>query len=433
MQTLKNYVLALCLLSGFTNAVAAPVAVTGVRAREAPDRTRLVFDLTAPADYRAFSIAEPDRLVIDITEGAVQGALHLSASKLGLVEGLRHARRADGGLRIVLDLNEAVSFNNLTLPPNGPYGHRLVIDLKRDRGHGGAVVRAPRVDGDIVVVVDAGHGGEDPGAVGARGTLEKDVTLAIAQELATQINALPGMRAVLTRDRDYYIGLRERMERGRSEMADLFISIHADAFQNRKVHGASVYVLSQRGASSEAARWLAEKENASDVIGGIPLSDKDAVLQTVLLNMSQAAQIRTSRMVADEVLHALREVGPVHRKDVQHAGFLVLKSPDVPSLLVETAFISNPTEERKLADERHQRRVAEAIMRGVVNYFHAYPPHGRQPPPLPTLAADQEHRVRRGETLSLIAARYDVSTERLRLANELESDRINAGDTLRIP
>lgn len=431
MQTLRNLLIILSIIACSAPTSAAPLDVAAVRAREAPDRTRVVFDLSGRPDYRVFAMRGPERLVIDISDARAAGPLTLTADALSLVDRMRHAPQAGGGLRIVLDLHAPVTFTNLILPPNGPYGHRLVIDIRPTRASAPTLTEARR-EGEILVVVDAGHGGEDPGAVGGRGTLEKDVTLAIARELAERINQQPGMRAILTRDRDYYIGLRERMEQGRTLAADLFVSIHADAFTNRKVRGASVYVLSQSGASSEAARWLAEKENASDLIGGVPLGDKDPVLQTVLLNMSQAAQIRSSRLVADEVLAALGKVGPVHKSDVQHAGFLVLKSPDVPSILVETAFISNPQEEQKLADPRHQRQVAMAVFEGIASYFGAHPPHGRPAPDLPLLA-QSTHQVRRGETLSHIADRYDVSTESLRTANNLASDRINAGDTLRIP
>lgn len=432
MQTLRNLFAYLVLMLVSVGAHAAAVSVASVRAREAPERTRVVFDLSAPPEYRVFLVGGPERLVVDIANARIEAPLTLTADALSLVDRMRYAPRAEGGLRIVLDLHEPVTVTDLLLPPNGPYGHRLVLDIRGTRAPATPRRAEIRQEGEILVVVDAGHGGEDPGAVGGRGVLEKDVTLAIARELAGRINAQPGMRAVLTRDRDYYIGLRERMEQGRSASADLFVSIHADAFTNRKVQGASVYVLSQSGASSEAARWLAEKENASDLIGGIPLGDKDPVLQTVLLNMSQAAQIRSSRLVADEVLAALGTVGPVHKSEVQHAGFLVLKSPDVPSILVETAFISNPQEERKLADPRHQRRVADAVFKGIVSYFRTHPPHGRPAPEFPLLA-EFKHRVRRGETLSTIASRYEVTTESLRSANNLTSDRINAGDMLRIP
>jgi len=420
---------------GVQAAAQAKSAVIGVRAREAPDRTRIVVDLDAPADYRVFSIPGPDRIVIDVSDARIRDPLPLPPDALSVVQGIRFAERRNGDARLVLDLSEPAEYSHLTLAPNGPYGNRLVLDLKpraarapeRGRGRGFG-------DGDIVVVVDAGHGGEDPGAIGSRGTLEKDVNLAIARELVALVEARPGMSAVLTRGDDYYVGLRDRLDQARAVQADLFVSIHADAFRDKRVQGSSVYVLSQRGASSEAARWLAEQENDADRIGGVPLDGVDPMLKTALIEMSHAAQIRTSRDIAERVLASLSRVGRVHKKDVQHAGFLVLKSPDVPSILVETAFISNPTEEAKLTRRKHQKQVARAIFRGVEDYFVAHPPQPGGPTLERTLvSAEQQHRVRRGETLSRIAARYDVTTESIRFANNLSGDRIRAGEVLTIP
>ena len=239
-----------------------------------------------------------------------------------------------------------------------------------------AVRAAPATARDLVVAVDAGHGGEDPGATGRDGTREKDVTLAIARALAQRINAEPGMRAVLTRSGDYFVKLRDRMERARAARADLFISVHADAVRDRSVAGSSVYVLSARGASNEAAKWLADRENAADLIGGVSLDDKDDVVASVLLDLSQSAAMSASAVAAAKVLNALNEVGDVRRSEVQHAGFVVLKSPDVPSMLVESAYITNPGEEHRLRDPRHQARIAEAILTGVRGYFRENPPPG---------------------------------------------------------
>jgi len=229
---------------------------------------------------------------------------------------------------------------------------------------------------DIIVAVDAGHGGEDPGASGRGGTHEKDVTLAIARALAARLNDHPGMRAVLTRDSDRFIPLRERMERARAAHADLFVSIHADAVRDRKIAGASVYTLSDRGASSEAARWLADRENAADLKGGVSLADVNRNLASVLLDLSQTANMGASVEAADEVLTALDGVGAVRKRIVQHAGFMVLKSPDLPSMLVETAYISNPAEEKRLRSRSYQERLASAIEAGVSAYFQRHPPDG---------------------------------------------------------
>jgi N-acetylmuramoyl-L-alanine amidase len=254
----------------------------------------------------------------------------------------------------------------------------LVIDL------GGAVgaetpVKAEhaRPDArDLIIAIDAGHGGEDPGAIGKNGTREKDVVLAIAHALAQQINAEPGMRAVLTRDGDYFVPLRDRMRRARAQQADLFVSIHADAIRDRSVDGSSVYILSQRGATDEASRWLAERENASDLIGGVSLDDKGDVLASVLLDLSQSASLTASQSAAQYVLRQLNRVGEIRKPQVQQARFMVLKSPDIPSMLVETAYISNPREEQRLRGGAQQAKLAGAIHQGIRAYFYSDPPAG---------------------------------------------------------
>jgi N-acetylmuramoyl-L-alanine amidase len=229
---------------------------------------------------------------------------------------------------------------------------------------------------DLVIAVDAGHGGEDPGATGRDGTHEKNITLAVARVLAARINAERGMRAVLIRDGDYFVPLRERIHRARLAQADLFVSVHADAVRDPGVSGASVYVLSAHGATNEAARWLADRENAADLVGGVSLDDKDNVLASVLLDLSQSAAMSASMVAAEKVLNELNSVGDVRKSHVQQAGFVVLKSPDIPSLLVETAYITNPGEERRLRDEKYQARLAEAILAGLRSYFHENPPPG---------------------------------------------------------
>jgi len=228
----------------------------------------------------------------------------------------------------------------------------------------------------LIIAIDAGHGGEDPGAIGKNGTREKDVVLAIARAVAQRVDAEPGMKAVLTRSGDYFVPLRDRMRRARAQQADLFVSIHADSIRDRSVDGSSVYILSQRGATNEAARWLAERENASDLIGGVSLDDKGDVLASVLLDLSQSAALSASQAAAEQVLHQLNQVGEVRKPLVQQAGFVVLKSPDIPSMLVETAYISNPEEEQRLRGPAHQAKLAAAIYQGVREYFYADPPAG---------------------------------------------------------
>jgi N-acetylmuramoyl-L-alanine amidase len=281
---------------------------------------------------------------------------------------------------------------------------------------------------DIIVAIDAGHGGEDPGAIGPNGTREKDVVLAIARRLQVMVDQEPGMRAGMIRSGDYYVSLGNRIRKAREQRADLFISIHADAFRDQRARGASVYTLSQRGASSEYARLLADKENASDLVGGVSLDDKDNLLASVLLDLSQTATIEASNDAAGRVLGGLRGVGQVHKVRVEQAGFRVLKAPDVPSMLVETAFISNPAEERKLRSSSHQNELAKAVMSGIRAYFEHNPPPGTR------LARNgREHIISQGETLVGIARNYRVNLQNLRDVNGLRSDAVRVGDVLRIP
>lgn len=411
---------------------AAAVEVESLRMWPAPDNTRVVFDISGPVKYRIFQMSDPDRVVIDLFDTKLSGELRTPGDTGRLLERVRSARRSDDDLRIVLDLKRSASVRESLLAPNRRYGHRLVVDLidPDPPKVPVAVKSAEDLEGgalrDIVVAIDAGHGGEDPGASGHRGTREKDIALAIARRLADRINAQRGMRAVLIRDGDYYVGLRQRIAKARAQRADLFLSLHADAFKDPRVGGSSVYVLSQRGASSEAARWLAERENASDFVGGVTLDDKDDLLASVLLDLSQTAALEASIQVADHVLAELSALGTVHKQRVQHAGFAVLKSPDIPSILVEMAFISNPKEEQRLRDIRHQNRMADALTLGIKQYFQESSPPG-------TLLAARKHRIAQGETLSTIAEQYHVSTDMLRMANNIRGDVVRAGEVLRIP
>jgi len=296
--------------------------------------------------------------------------------------------------------------------------------------------RAPDAIGrDIVIAVDAGHGGKDPGAHGPRGVLEKDVTLRLARRLVDAINAEPGMRGVLTRNRDEFIPLRGRMERARAAQADLFVSVHADAVRNRSVQGSSVYVLNEKGATDEAARRLAARENAADLIGGVSLRTRDPTLASVLLDLSQNASLSSSIEVADEILEEMSRVGTVRKRQVMQAPFMVLKSPDVPSVLVETAYISNPEEERRLDSHEYRGQLAGAIFAGVRDYFYRNPPRGTLVAELSRqqLAGEVQHVIRRGETLSVIADRYNTSVRRIRDANRLKTDRVAVGQVIRVP
>jgi N-acetylmuramoyl-L-alanine amidase len=352
------------------------VEVRAVRLWAGPDGTRVVLDLSGTAQHNLEVLKNPDRVVLDVA-GARLARGARAPNAVGAVKQVRMAKRPSGELRIVLDLSRQIRAKSFLAEPNNHYGYRLVIDL------GGAAPDTPvkvehaRPDArDLIIAIDAGHGGEDPGAIGKNGTREKDVVLAIARALAQRVNAEPGMRAVLTRDGDYFVPLRDRMRRARAQQADLFVSIHADSIRDRSVDGSSVYILSQRGATDEASRWLAERENASDLIGGVSLDDKGDVLASVLLDLSQSASLTASQAAAERVLRQLNQVGEVRKPQVQQARFMVLKSPDIPSMLVETAYISNPQEERRLRGAAHQAKLAGAIHQGLRAYFYADPPAG---------------------------------------------------------
>jgi len=364
----------LCYAIGFSHAALAEVALQNLRTWHAPDRSRLVFDLSKPIEYKVFTLGAPDRLVMDLHDAVFRGRFPTAAELGPFATRLRMARHSATMLRFVLDLRTPVVPRSFLLAPNAGYGHRLVIDLER-RGQTQTPksMQAPRTSGVVTVAIDPGHGGEDPGARGRRGTREKDVVLAIAKELYRRINATPNMRAILSRNGDYYVSLRRRTEIARKHNADLFVSLHADAFPQRSVRGSSVYALSARGATSETARWLADKENASDLAGGVSINDKDDTLAQVLLDLSMTKTIEHSLEFGQDVLAALARIGPVHNARIEQAGFVVLKSPDIPSVLVEIAYISNPDQERQLASRKFQQRVAGAIRSGIERYVQRNP------------------------------------------------------------
>ncbi|SER66443.1 N-acetylmuramoyl-L-alanine amidase [Vreelandella subterranea] len=457
--------------------------VEGMRLWAAPDHARLVFDLSGATSADVFSLDNPARLVIDLENSQLEADPDSLSLEDSAISALRTGTREGNGLRVVLELNRDVEPRHFTLAPNDQYGHRLVVDLEYP-GESAvenpidpieAMIREQEIQArrasvqakvgdseqasssapgeqstseeakphprrDIIIAVDAGHGGEDPGAIGPSGTREKDVVLDISQRLADTINAADGFKAVMIRDGDYYLGLRQRTQLAREQKADFFVSIHADAFTSPRPQGSSVYALSQRGATSETAQWLADSENRSDLIGGVDgnlsLRDKDQVLRGVLLDLTMTATLNDSLSIGSQVLDQLGRVNRLHKSRVEQAGFMVLKSPDIPSLLIETGFISNPEEERRLRDPVHQQGVAEAIFGGLQSHFERYPP------PASLLAwqrdnqrrtGGDEYRIQSGDTLSAIAVRHGVPVNQLKQANDLNGDVIRVGQVLRIP
>lgn len=413
----------------------AEVQVRDVRLWAGPGSTRVVLDLSAPAGHKLFTLDNPRRVVVDLQPARMDlNAVRLPKG-VGLVESVRAATRAGGEVRIVVDLAAAATARSFLVRPEGRYGHRLIIELDAPRARAQApLMRADEGARELVIAIDAGHGGEDPGALGRRGTREKDVVLAVSRLLAQQIDREPGMRAVLIRDGDYFLSLRQRVAKARMHRADLFISVHADAFKNPNARGSSVYVLSSKGATDEAARWLAARENAADLVGGVSLDDKDDMLASVLLDLSQNASIGASLEVGDFVLNRLGGVNRLHKSSVQQAGFAVLKAPDIPSILVETAFISNLEEEQKLRESRYQSQLAAALMSGVREYFYTNPPPGTWVAKnRSSSGGPREVVIARGDTLSGIANRYNVSVPVLRRHNGLKDDNIRVGQVIAIP
>lgn len=425
-------------------AEAAYKLIKNIRLWRSPDKTRLVFDISDAVKHHKFYLNNPSRLVIDVDDARLSGSFSSLQLKGTPIQRIRHGIRNQNDLRIVLDLSEKVSSESFLLKPNATYSHRLVVDLFDDESKKpklSVVKQKPVGYRDIVVAIDAGHGGEDPGAIGYGGGYEKHVTLAIAKELAALLNREKGFRPVLVRTGDYYIDLRRRTQIARDNKADLFISIHADGFKDHRAKGASVFALSRSGATSETARWLAQKENASDQIGGeggISLGDKDDVLAGVLLDLSMTSTLSSSLEVGNKVLANMGGINRLHKKRVEQAGFAVLKSPDIPSILVEAGFITNPEEAGKLKSRSHQKSMAKAIFRGVKSWFYKKPPPGtlvakwKQDGTLKTWSS--RYVIKPGDTLSEIADQFDISMNDLRRANRLSSaNNIRVGQVLVIP
>ena len=461
--------------------VAQSANVNGVRVWRAPDHTRIVLDLDAPVQHSLTLAGNPDRIILDVPNSKLLGdltKLPLAGTPVMVIRSYVHNKT---DLRLVLDLKARVAPNSFTLKAHAGMHDRLVIDLYDEAAPANAttiaapapvntpvstnksvpvakpaptqdkpVVSAPapatRVSADlsgkrfIVIAVDAGHGGEDPGALGPNRLREKEVTLAIAKELVAAINAQPGFTGKLTRSGDYFIPLKKRRDLARNMKADLFVSIHADAFTKASARGASVFALSQNGATSETARFLAQRENESDLIGGvgdISLDDKDQVLAGVLVDLSMTATLNSSLQVGHHVLNSMGGIAHLHKRHVEQAGFMVLKSPDVPSILVETGFISNPEEARKLATTAYRKQMAQSVFKGIKQHFYQHPPAGTYVAAQLESGAlkdfEREHTVARGDSLSAIAARYGVSMQSLKLHNNLRTNTVKLGQTLKIP
>ncbi len=436
--------LLLLLLGGTPTALAASRVLEEVRLHESGEHSRVVFDVSAAAGFDVFTLNNPHRVVVDFPDTAPRPGLVVGPAPDApvRVKGLRASRRGSG-YRVVLDVAMPVRPEGFALAPQPPYGHRVVVDLfssgrtAASAGTARAPDRPPvqpplEEKRDVVIAIDAGHGGKDPGAIGVDGIHEKTVVLSIARRLAAKLDAARGYRAVLIRDGDYYIPLRERSIKARDSGADLFVSVHADAFKSAHVSGASVFTLSDRGASSETARWLAERENSYESVGGVSLTQHDELVAKVLWDISMDASRSASIEAGSHLLSALGDMTRLHKERVEQAGFLVLKSPDVPSILVETGFISNPGDARRLNTARYQDRLADALAEGIRSYMGVYAPPG-------TFIAwerergDVRYTIERGDTLSEIAVRYGISARRIREVNGLRGDAIRVGQTITIP
>ena len=428
--------LLLALLCGQSLVFAAEVE--SLRVWRSPDKTRLVFDLSSPVTHKIFQLDKPNRIVIDVASSNATTSFSSAEFNNTPIKSIRSATRNKKDLRIVLDLSAAINPRSFLLAKNEQYGDRLVIDLyDKQKAKPSKPKTADKVTQqlrDIVVAIDAGHGGEDPGALGKR-IREKNVVLAISKELNSLFKQEKGYRPVLIRKGDYYIPLRKRTRLARKQKADLYVSIHADAFTSSKASGSSVFALSSKRATSETARYLAQRENRADLIGGdggVSLSDMDDVLAGVLLDLSMTASLSASLDVGGKVLQQMGKMSKLHSKHIEQAGFAVLKSPDMPSILVETGFISNPKEAKLLNSKRYQRKMARAIFNGVTAHF------SRSPPPGTYLAWRNkgdvfEYVVVSGDTLSQLAARFDVSMNAVMAANRLKSSSLRIGQKLTVP
>ena len=414
------------LSSAKSSSAKAKTEIKDIRLANNKGYVRLVFDLDNLAEHSIFTLHTPERIVLDIKNTRMPHGMVDQVQANSLIRSIRSGVRNDSDLRVVFDLSKNVSPRSFILAPSGKSGHRLVLDLHDKKQQSKAKKSKKR---DVIIAIDAGHGGRDPGATGRSGTHEKNVTLQIAKRLEKSINQQRGMKAVLIRKNDRYLRLRDRIEKARDNHADMMISLHADSFPDARARGSSVYALSVDGASSEAARMLADNENATDLLfGDVDLVVEDQMVKEVLFDLSLTGTIESSLDIGSEILRQIKSVNRVHKKKVQQAGFAVLKAPNIPSVLIETAFISNPREEKKLRSATHQQKVAKAITRGVSKYF------ARKAPPGTWLAeAEAEYSINKGDDINSIASKHNVSETDLRARNALYADNLIAGQVLKIP
>ncbi len=426
------------VLAIFCGGKAFAVEVKDVRIAEQQGVIRLVFELTKSTEHKMFSLSAPDRVVLDIENSTFPKSSEGILKKLpsGVLNRVRFAQR-ESGVRFVLDLSKKVKSKSSTLSASGKFGPRILVELEYGETKKVSVPKSVSSIGggkrDIVIAIDAGHGGKDPGAIGKYKVREKDIVLSIARELSKNLSKVQGFKPVLTRSSDVYLPLRKRSQLARESNADLLISIHADAFTKSSARGASVWALSLGGKTSEMGRWLAEQEQSAELVGGISLDDKDQLLAEVLLDMSMNSTIQFSLDVGSSVLNQMGAVARLHKNTVQQAGFVVLKSPDIPSILVETGFVSNATEAKNLGSFAYRKKLASAISKGVVASFSKNPPTGTLLEWKQRQSRLRVYTVSKGDTLSEIAKKNNVSLSRLRNANNIKNDVIRIGQKLTLP
>jgi N-acetylmuramoyl-L-alanine amidase len=411
---------------------AAATNVKDIRLSSHDGYLRLVFDLDKSVDHSVFALNKPERIVLDFKNTKMVHGMVDRVGANSMIRRIRSGVQNNDDLRVVFDLQHEVKPRSFLLGPSANSGHRLVLDLHTEKAQPAETKKteSPKKQlRDVIIAIDAGHGGKDPGATGKKGTKEKTVTLQMAQRLQKTINQQKGMKAVLTRQNDRYMRLRDRIHKAREYHADMMISLHADSFPDPRARGSSIYALSVDGASSETAKLLAEKENAADMLfGDVDLAVEDEMVKEVLFDLSLTGNIQSSLDIGEEILQQIKHVNRVHKKQVQQAGFAVLKAPNIPSVLLEAAFISNPREEKNLKSSAHQKKVANAVSKGVANYF------ARKAPPGTWLSASAaEYKVRSGDTLDSIAKKYKTSIENLRARNAMYTSNLNAGQVLKIP